>query len=327
MTRVEYVEASLRRPAQDAALQSVSADVATLRAAMNWADTRGDQLAALRIASAVPIGLIGERRQIIADLLVRVGDAADGWVAGVAYSALGELASHQGDWLVASEALTIAREHFVAAGSDRDAGWADHERCARRMGHGRLTGGRSAELQAIAVFRKEADTLGLGYALWVASLRTSDLDEAQRLAAEADELLRATGSPMGIAHNVEGRGIIAYDRDELADAAAFVAEAVELFARFGNPRVQRSRARGRRRHRRPKRPRRGRNRAPRRRRRTPSPQRRGPQAMGDPRTPRRHRRPHRAPLSPAAREAALSAGRQHTLESAARAALDALSTG
>ena len=65
MTRVEYVEASLRRPAQDAALQSVSADAATLRAAMNWADSRGDQLAALRIASAVPIGLIGERRQII----------------------------------------------------------------------------------------------------------------------------------------------------------------------------------------------------------------------------------------------------------------------
>ena len=28
--------------------------------------------------------------------------------------------------------------------------------------------------------------MGLGYALWVAALRTSDLDEAQRLAAEAD---------------------------------------------------------------------------------------------------------------------------------------------
>src|SRR4029079_616446 len=35
---------------------------------------------------------------------------------------------------------------------------------------------------------------------------------------------------------------------------------------------------------------------------------------------------HIAPLSPAARDAAFSAGRQHTLESAARAALDALST-
>ena len=33
-----------------------------------------------------------------------------------------------------------------------------------------------------------------------------------------------------------------------------------------------------------------------------------------------------APLSPVAREAALNAGRQHTLESAARAALDALAT-
>ena len=32
MTRVEHVEESLRRPAQDAALQSVSADAATLRA-------------------------------------------------------------------------------------------------------------------------------------------------------------------------------------------------------------------------------------------------------------------------------------------------------
>ena len=33
-----------------------------------------------------------------------------------------------------------------------------------------------------------------------------------------------------------------------------------------------------------------------------------------------------APLSPLAREAAIDAGRQHTLESAARAALDALRT-
>jgi len=89
MTRVEYVEASLRRPAQDAALQSVSADAATLRAAMNWADASGNQLAALRIAAAVPIALIAERRQIIADLLVRVGNIGDDRVAGIAYSALG----------------------------------------------------------------------------------------------------------------------------------------------------------------------------------------------------------------------------------------------
>ena len=90
---------------------------------------------------------MGERRQIIADLLVRVGNAADGWVAAVAYTALGNVAYEQGDWQAASQAITTAREHFVVAGSDRDAAWADLNRFVRRMGHGRLRGGRSADLQ------------------------------------------------------------------------------------------------------------------------------------------------------------------------------------
>jgi predicted ATPase/class 3 adenylate cyclase len=235
MTRVDHVEASLRRPEQDAALQSVRTDAVTLRAAMDWASSRGDQLAALRIASAVPIALAGERRQIIAGLLAGVGDAADGRVAGVAYAALGELAYDQGDWLASSEALAFAREHFVAAGSDRDTGWIDLSGAYAAWGMGDFSEVDRLNAKAIAVFRGANDTLGLGYGLWVAALRTADLEEAQRLAAEADALLRATGSPMGIAHNVEGRGIIAYDRGELADAAGFVAEAVDLFARSGNP--------------------------------------------------------------------------------------------
>jgi len=178
---------------------------------------------------------------------------------------------------------------------------------------------------AIPLFRKAVDTLGLGYALWLAALRTPDLDEAQRLAAEADEFLRATGSPMGIAHNLEGRGIIAYDRNELAEAAAFVAEAVELFARSGNGgcsahaleaaaaivgRNGRAEvatellgaADGLRR-------RSGANHKP-----------------WEIRARHGDLEDRIAPLAPAARESAFSAGRRHTLESAARAALDALST-
>ena len=170
-----------------------------------------------------------------------------------------------------------------------------------------------------------ATTMGLGYALRDAALLTTDLDEAQRLAAEADQLLRATGSPIGIAHTVEARGIIAYDRDELADAAAFVAEAVEIYARFGNlgccahalesaavivgqagqpeTATELLGAAEELRHR-----------------------------SGQGHKPCEIRARHGdiddriAPLSPAAHEAALAAGRQHTLESAARAALDALST-
>jgi non-specific serine/threonine protein kinase len=325
MTSVEYVEASLRRPAQDAALQSVIPDVAALRVAMEWAEASGDRLAALRIASVVPLALAGERRQIIAALLARVGDAADGRVAGTAYAALGELAYDQGDWRASSEALRVAREHFVAAGSDRDAGWVDLSAAYAAWGMGDFPEVDRLNAKAVAVFRSGSDTLGLGYGLWVAGLRTSDLDEAQRLTAEADALLRATGSPMGIAHNVEGRGIIAYDRDELADAAAFVAEAVELFARSGNPGCsahaleaaaaivgQSGRAEV------------------------------ATELLGAADELRRRsgvshkpweiRARHSniedriPPLAPGPRDAAVSAGRQHTLESAARAALEALST-
>ncbi|MEY2423096.1 MAG: hypothetical protein QOI95_3163 [Acidimicrobiaceae bacterium] len=325
MTRVDHVEESLRRPAQDAALRSVISDSVTLRASMDWAMSRGDDLAALRIATAVPIGLNGERRQIITDLLVRVGSAADGWIAGRAYSALGNMAFEQADWSASTEANAVAHDHFLAVGSDRHAGWAIYLRAHGAWGMGDLAAVDRLIVDAIAYFRSEADTMGLGYALWVASLRTSDLDDAKRMAAEADELLRGDGSVMGVAHNVEGRGIIAFDRDELDDAATFVAEAVELFATYGNVgcsahaleaaavvvgRTGRAEvatellgAAEELRHR-----------------------------SGQGHRPWEIRARHGdiedriAPLTPAAQEAALAAGRQHSLESAARAALDALSS-
>jgi hypothetical protein len=192
-------------------------------------------------------------------------------------------------------------------------------------GAGDLAQARTLARQAIEGFRADSDALGLGYALYDAALLTTDLDEAERLATEGDELMRDIESPMGIAHSVEARGIIAYDRGRLADAAAFVAEAVELFAHFGN---------------------------------------RGCSAhalesaavivaqSGQPDTATellgaadelrrssgaghkpweiRARHPdiedRIAPLSPAQHQAALTAGRQHTLESAAHTALDALET-
>jgi hypothetical protein len=292
---------------------------------MEWANTRGAELAALRIASLVPIGLVGERRQIISDLLARVGNAADGWVAGHAYSALANMAADQEDWVASSESHAAAVEHFLLAGSDRHVAWEAYFGADGAWGAGDLVLVDALVRGAVDGFRREGDAMGLGYALWFASLRAADLDEAQRLAAEADELLRSTGTPMGIAHNVEGRGIIAYDRGEFVAAAAFVAEAVDLFASNGNLgcsahaleaaavivgqtgnaeiATELLGAAEELRHR-----------------------------SGHGHKPWEIRARHGdieeriAPLSPAVHEAALAAGRQHTLESAARAALDALST-
>lgn len=76
--------------------------------------------------------------------------------------------------------------------------------------------------------------MGLGYTLWVASLRSADLGAAMTMAAEADGLLRRAGVPMGVAHNAEGRGIIAFERGDLGQAASFLTEAIEAFAFYGN---------------------------------------------------------------------------------------------
>jgi predicted ATPase len=324
MTRVEYVEASLRRPAQDAALESVRADLVILRVAMDWANRRGDLLAALRIASAAPIDLVGERREIISALLERLGSRVEPRFAGNAYCALGNLAFEQGDWAASSESQAAAVEQFLLAGSARDAAWATYFGVYGAWGTGDLTKANALVRQAIDGFRADGDTMGLGYALSDAAILTKDLDEAKRLVAEADELLRASGAPMGIAHNVEWRGIIAYDRGELADAAAFVAEAIEIFSSYGNIAccahaldsaaviVGRD----------------GQLETATELLSAADEFRRG---IGVSRKPWESRarygiEDHIAPLSPVAEEAALSAGRQHTLESAARAALDALST-
>ncbi len=169
-------------------------------------------------------------------------------------------------------------------------------------------------------------TMGLGYALRDAAMLTTDLDEAQRLAAEADQLLRATGSPIGIAHTVGGSRDHRVQRDELADAAGFVAEAVEIFSSCGNLGCCAAHVGG------GGDDRRSGAASPRRQPNCWAPPRscgsgaaeaasqvRAGRAAATSRIPSRHSLP---PCS----EAALAAGRQHTLESAARAALAALST-
>jgi len=324
MTRVEHVEASLRRAAMDAALESVRADAVTLRAMMDSANIRGDHRAALRIASAVPIGLIGERRQIISTLLERLESGVEPWFLGNAYCALGNLAFEQGDWVASSESHAAAVEQFLLAGSARDVAWATYFGVYGAWGTGDLSKADALVRQAIDGFRSDGDTMGLGYALGDAAVLTTDLDEAERLAAESDEFLRSSGAPMGVAHTVEWRGLIAYDRGELSKAAEFVAEAVELFARFGNvgccahaldsaavivgqagqpetatellgaaDELRRSS---------------------------------GVSLKPWESRSRYSIEDHIAAISPVAHEAALTAGRQHTLESAARTALDALAT-
>jgi predicted ATPase/DNA-binding XRE family transcriptional regulator len=237
LSGVEHLEAVVRTPAMDDALRIAANDAVTYRAAMQWAAANGQQGAALRIASMVPFSHHrANRRAEILDALDRAeqaGQLSDA-AAGHAWAAVTNLEFELTDWQASLRACDLAVGHFLAAGLPRLAAWTEYLGLHSAWGAGQLDVVDHLTREAIINFRAESDEMGLGYSLWVAALRSTDLAAAQDLAAEADELLRRAGAPVGVAHNAEGRGIIAFERGELKAAAGFVAEALESFESYGN---------------------------------------------------------------------------------------------
>ena len=237
MSDVEHLELVMRTPAMDDALRKAAIDAVTYRAAMLWAASHDREGAALRIAAMVPLSLHrGERTAEILDRLSRADRVGqlDDTAAGHAWAAIANLAFEQNDWQASLQASVRAAGHFRAARLPRLAAWAQYLNVHAAWGAGQLAEVDQLLSEAIASFRREQDEAGLGWSLWAASLRSADLDAAKQMAAEADELLRRTGMSVGVAHNAEGRGIIAFERGELGEAATFLAEAVESFASYGN---------------------------------------------------------------------------------------------
>jgi predicted ATPase/class 3 adenylate cyclase len=237
MTGVEQLESVIRTPAMDDALRQAAIDAVTYRAAMQWATAHGREDAALRIASMVPLTHHrGERRAEIVEKLSQARRAGqlDDAAAGHAWAAVSNIAFEANDWETSLPASIRAAERFQAARLPRLAAWAQYLHMHSAWGAGQLEEVDRLVTEAIAGFRAEHDDMGLGYSLWVASLRSADLAAATEMAAEADALLRRLGVPMGVAHNAEGRGIIAFERGDLGAAAGFISEAIGTFASYGN---------------------------------------------------------------------------------------------
>lgn len=232
MEQVATVEQALRTPKQDAAIARVTAEQANIRLAMVWARELGHDLDALRIVSMVPIGPPSERRQLITDLLADVSSAGQltDDVAGRAWTALANIAFEQADWDYGVEVARRGYACFERAGQPLQRNWAQWLEMSMLWGANDVDAVRDIATSLAGAFRSLGDDMGLGYTLWVASLLTSDLETASAMAAEADTMLRRVGSPVGVAHNVEGRGIIAYDRGDLPAAAQHVGEAVTIFS-------------------------------------------------------------------------------------------------
>jgi predicted ATPase/DNA-binding XRE family transcriptional regulator len=237
MLGVEHLELVIRTPAMEEALRTAAINAVTYRAAMQWADSHGQEGAALRIAAMVPLSHHGwERRTEILERLSKADRAGqlDDVVAGHSWTAIANLSFEQSDWQASLQASIRAVEHFKAARLPRLTTWAQFFCLISAWGAGQLAESERLITEVIANFRRERDDVGLGWSLCVASLRSADLEAAEQMAAEADGLLRRVGVPMGVAHNLEGRGIIAFERGELNQAASRLTEAIQAFASYGN---------------------------------------------------------------------------------------------
>lgn len=234
---VDHLEAAIRTPAMDDALRSASRDAVTHRSAARWAATQGHAVPALRVAAMVPLSIHRtERVAELRSLLRAATDRAelDPVHEGHAWAALGNILFEVGDWAESAAANRRAVTAFERAGDLRLAGWSRYLLAHSHWGAGELDEVDRAVEVTIEGFRTTDDRMGLGYALWVAAMREAELSRAEELAAEADLQLRTVGVPNGIAHNVEGRGIIALEDGRLPDAARYVAEAVRIFAEYDN---------------------------------------------------------------------------------------------
>jgi predicted ATPase/class 3 adenylate cyclase len=237
MSGIQELESVIRTPAQDDALRAATINAVTYRAAMDWAAAHGQHGAALRIASMVPLTHHrGERRAEIVELLGQADRAGqlDDAAAGHAWAAVLNLAWEQCDYQAGFQAGASAAAHFQAARRPLLAAWARYLQAICAWGAGQTPEADRLLGEAIASFRREHDEMGLGYSLWLASLRSADLAGATQMAAEAEDLLRRAGNPMGVAHAAEGRGIIAFESDDLVLAAASITDAIELFASYAN---------------------------------------------------------------------------------------------
>ena len=233
MACIEVLERHMRTPRQDAALRHINPDRANLRWAFDRAIEHHDYVSALRIVSAVPVALPSERRELIAWLTKSVGDGHTKEVAQAHLTAT-NLALEQGDWHATVEEGGAAAEGFAAIGDRRLASWSRYFQSFGTWGLG--DGVRTDKLldELLEEFRGLGDEFGLAYTLWLASQRQPDLAQADLLAAEADGLLRALGARFALAHNLEGRALIAIQAQQLERAPNHLREALLILADAGN---------------------------------------------------------------------------------------------
>ncbi len=234
MSLVERLERAMRTPGMDAALAAAMPERTNLRAAMDRATEKGDLTGALRLVTAVPVGLPSERRALIVDLLARGAEMHPTIVVAQAQLTVATLATDQGDWAAVVDFGSAAAAGFEQVGDRLNAAWATAEVINGSWGVGDLATVDRLVTVCLDEFRSLDDPFGLAKTVWYASLREADRASATVMAVEAERRFRDLGSQSMLAHAFEGRAVIELNAGDLDAAAPFLREAVAILAGSSN---------------------------------------------------------------------------------------------
>ncbi len=206
--RMEQLRIDMRTTSQDATLAAAESDRENFRAVYTAARDIGDFDLALRIATFAPMMLVRERRTAIRELLTVMVDV-DPVVHAHALTSYAQFSFNMALFAEGVESARNSAALFEELGDPQHAAWARYFEMFNAWGFDSDESVREVATSLLEEFREQNNQLGLAYALWVSSQLEPDVARAEALVAESEVLFRSIESPFGLAHQLEGRALIA----------------------------------------------------------------------------------------------------------------------
>jgi predicted ATPase/transcriptional regulator with XRE-family HTH domain len=255
LSRAEAAAPELTGPEQVVWLERLERDLDNLRAALGWAQERGEAETGLRLAAATwrywaARGHLREGRAWLEGLLALARGSEDAGGAGgrvravsgalraQALFAAGWLARLQGDGAAAQTWLEQAAALGRAAGDPRTAAGALNALGLVAQHEGDLERAAARLEESLALMREVGDRRGIAVALGnlgAVALYQGDLERAAASTEEALAFFRQVGDRDSSAVCLRNMGKVARRQGEGARAEALQREALALFRELGDP--------------------------------------------------------------------------------------------
>jgi predicted ATPase/class 3 adenylate cyclase len=242
LAMAEEANVELRGPEAAKGLERLEAEHDNMRAALSWAKGRQKNELGLRLAGALwrfwwTRGYDSEGRRWLEGALAMDGRGSVESRA-MALAGVGALASHQGDFDRAEEALVEGLELLVGEQTERSE---VKLHLLLTLGHVELETedyDKATRLfeESLSLSREEGN--GWGLARSVMSLATvvheqDELERATELYEEGMDLFREQGDKLGLARCLNNLGLVMYSRGDLGRAAELTEESVSLLRELG----------------------------------------------------------------------------------------------